>query len=176
MRQNPNSFMPEGYEIPQGESNYLKFQQGENKFRILSQPVIGWLDWEDKKPLRFPASQKPKPIIAEKPVKHFWAMIVWNYNKSAIQILEITQGGIQKSIKALADDDEWGNPFAYDIKVTKTGEKMDTEYKVNPSPHKPVSPEILEAYKAKPCYLGALFQGADPFIDHGQVTPLNDLF
>jgi hypothetical protein len=171
-----NSFMPAGYEIPQGESNYLKFQQGENKFRILSQPVIGWLDWDDKKPLRFPISQKPKPIIAEKAVKHFWAMIVWNYNKSAIQILEITQGGIQKSVKALADDAEWGNPFGYDIKVTKTGEKMDTEYKVNPSPHKPVSAEILKAYKEKPCYLGALFQGADPFIDHGQVTPLNDLF
>lgn len=169
-----NNFMPEGYELPKGESNYMRFQQGENKFRIMSQPIIGWLDWEDKKPLRFPISQRPeRPINPDKPIKHFWAMIVWNYNTSSIQILEITQGGIQKSIKALADDEEWGNPYGYDIKVTKTGEKMDTEYKVNPSPHKPCTKEMIEAYDKKPIYLGALFQGADPFIDHGQITPKN---
>ena len=168
--------MPDGYEVPKGESNYLKFQSGENKFRILSQPVIGWLDWQDKKPLRFPISQKPlSPIVADKPIKHFWAMIVWNYNLSAIQILEITQAGIQKSIKALADDDEWGSPYGYDIKVTKSGEKLETEYKVNPSPHKHVTQEMLDAFNKKPIYLGALFQGADPFIDHGQITPKNDL-
>ena len=176
MRQNPNSFLPEGYEAPKGNSDYMKFEQGENKFRILSQPIVGWEDWEDKKPIRFPMNMKPeKPINPNQSIKFFWAMIVWNRKEEKIQILEITQRSVQSPIELLAKDSEWGNPFGYDIKVTKTGEKMDTEYSVNPSPQKKVEKEVIEAFKAKPCFLKALYQGADPFINHGEITPLNDV-
>jgi len=177
MRQNQtNDFLPDNYVAPKGNSNYMKFEKGENKFRILSRPMMGWLDWQDKKPLRFSMSAKPdKPVDANKPIKHFWAMIVWNYLKEEIQILEITQKSVQSAIEQLAKDADWGNPFSYDIKVIKEGDGMDTEYTINPVPHKPINAEILEAFKAKPCFLGALYQGADPFINHGQITPLNDL-
>lgn len=179
MRQNQNSaFLPEGYISPKGESNYMHFEKGENKFRILSRPIIGWEDWTtDKKPVRFLFNQKPeKPIRPDKAIKFFWAMIVWNYKSNSIQILELTQKTIQSVIESLAKDEEWGSPYQYDIKVIRDGDrKEDTVYTVNPSPKKPVSEEILEAFKAKPCFLGALYQGADPFINHGEITPLNDL-
>lgn len=171
-----NGWLPENYVTPKGNSHYMKFEKGENKFRILSKPIIGWLDWENKKPFRFKMNEKPeKPVDPKKDIKHFWAMIVWNYIKNEIQILEITQKSIQSVIQQLAKDDDWGNPSFYDIKVLKEGDGMDTEYTINPVPHKPVLPEILQAFKNKPCYLEALYQGADPFIDHGQVTPPNDL-
>lgn len=173
---NNSDFLPQGYEVPKGNANYMKLEKGENKFRILSKPIIGWEDWDDKKPIRFKMADKPeRPIDPEKKIKHFWAFIVWNYNAQAIQVLEITQSGIQSSIKALTQDDDWGAPYAYDIKIIKSGDGIETEYKVNPSPHKKNPSEIIEAFTKKPCNLDALFAGGDPFEVTDSITPLEDL-
>lgn len=159
-----NDFLPAGYEQPKTGGNYMKLKSGENKFRILSKPIIGWLDWQDKKPLRFAFDNKPlKSIDPTKPVKHFWAFVVWNYQDEQINVLELTQSSIQGAIKNLSADNDWGSPFEYDIKIIKTGEKMETEYKVNPIPHKPLADEIKKAFSDKPCNLNALFTNDDPF-------------
>lgn len=162
---NDNGFLPTDYEQPKTTSSYMKFQEGENRFRILSKPIIGWQDWtEDKKPVRFRFSEKPdRPINPKKAVKHFWAMIVYNYAAKDVNVLEITQATIQSAITNLIKDAEWGEPYNYDIKVTRSGEGMDTEYSVAPSPHKPLTQEIVDAYIAKPCSLEKLFNNGDPF-------------
>lgn len=161
------AFLPEDYEAPSASGNYMKLQPGENKIRILSAPLLGWEDWTlEKKPVRFAYDQKPaKPIDPARPVKHFWAMIVWNYKDERIQILQITQASIRNAIQALCENEDWGLPFFYDIKITKKGEKVDTEYNVAPSPHKPVTDAIKKAFHEKPCNLEALLKGADPFAD-----------
>jgi hypothetical protein len=170
-----NDFLPQGYEQPVSGGNYMKLKQGENKFRILSKPIIGWLDWKDKKPLRFRMKDKPKaPIDAAKPIKHFWAMVVWNYNDSQVQVFEITQSSIQTAVSALSNDSDWGSPLTYDIKIIRTGEKMETQYTVNPSPHKPLSNEIKEAYQTKRINLEALYEGADPFASQEEKSFTND--
>lgn len=167
-----NEFLPSGYNVPSSESSYLKFQTGENKFRILSKPIIGWLDWDNKKPFRFPMNQKPsKPIDPAKPVKHFWAFVVWDYNAKKISILEITQKSIMSAIQSLTADGDWGSPFDYDIKVTKTGTDMQTQYSVNPVPHKAVHVQILDLYEKTPVNLNALFEGKDPFEVQQKSTP-----
>jgi hypothetical protein len=142
----------------------MKFQEGENKFRILSQPVLGWEDWQDKKPIRFRFDQKPaRSIDPKKPVKHFWAMIVWNYAAEEIQILQITQASIRKSLHALCVDADWGEPYFYDLKIMKTGEGLETEYVLNPLPHKQLSPHISVMFDERKCNLEALFDNEDPF-------------
>lgn len=174
--QNTNDFLPDGYEMPTNGNGYMKLKDGENKFRILSKPIIGWEDWKDNKPIRFTFKNKPeKPINPDKKIKHFWAMIVWNYNEQAIQILQITQSSIQKSIQDLINDADWGKPYGYDIKIIRKGEKMETEYSVNPSPHKPISEEIKDAFFDKPIYLEALFDGSDPFQKRDNFSPIEDL-
>lgn len=168
-RKTMNAFLPQDYEAPSSSGNYMKLQPGENKIRILSPPVLGWEDWTlEKKPVRFPYNQKPaKPIDPERPVKHFWAMIVWNYREERVQILHVTQASIRSAIQSLCENEDWGAPYFYDIKITKNGEKKDTEYNVAPSPHKPVSEVIKKAFYAKPCDLDALFTNKDPFApDH----------
>lgn len=159
------TFLPEDYEAPSASGNYMKFAQGENKIRILSQPILGWEDWTaDKKPVRFRYKNKPaQPIDPARPVKHFWAMIVWNYKEERIQILQITQASIRGAIEALSENEDWGAPYFYDIKITKKGEKVETEYNVAPVPHKPTSEAIRKAFHDRPINLEALFDNADPF-------------
>jgi hypothetical protein len=142
----------------------MKLEDGENKFRILSAPIIGWEDWENKKPIRFRMTSKPeRSIDPEKPIRHFWAFIVWNYATSKIQVMEMTQATIRHRIESLSKDKDWGAPYHYDLKVTRTGQQVKTVYEVNPSPHKPVDPKIKEAFHALPIDLDELFRNGDPF-------------
>lgn len=176
MENNSNGFLPEGYEQPKGSSNYLKLEKGENKFRILSKPIVGWIDWKDNKPMRFRMNEKPaKPVDAKKPIKHFWAFIVWDYKTNQVKILELTQSSIQSAITSLIKDEDWGSPYSYDIKVIRTGDSMETVYQVNPVPHKALANEIVVEYNSKPCNLEALYTGEDPWAATEVVTPLEDM-
>jgi hypothetical protein len=166
-------FLPQDYEQPQSGGHYMKFVKGDNKFRILSKPIVGWLDWKDKKPYRFPMKNKPeKPMEAGKTIKHFWAFLVWNYLDQAVQILEITQAGIQKTIGDLSKDEDWGAPFEYDLKVSRKGDGLETEYSVTPSPKKPLVEDIKKAALDKPCNLEALFDNSDPWVVTDKQTEL----
>lgn len=161
------SFLPENYESPKSSNYYFKLQDGENRIRILTAPIIGWEDWQEKKPIRFSYDNKPaKSIDPKKPVKHFWAFVVYNYADQKIQIMQITQATIRKAIESLCKDSDWGDPYAYDIKILKSGEGVDTEYSVNPVPHKPTDPSIIEMFNENRCNLNALFTSEDPFAKH----------
>lgn len=166
-------FLPTGYEAPKASNFYMKFVEGENKFRVLSQPIVGWEDWHDKKPVRYKMHEKPaKPFDPKKPIRHFWAMIVWNYNTEEIQVLHLTQSTLRKSLEALSNDPDWGAPYFYDLKVMKSGEGIDTEYSLNPLPHKELAPHIKDMFNERRCNLDALFYNDDPFSkEHSEYTP-----
>ena len=176
------SFLPEDYKVPGSSNNYMKFEQGENLLRILSNPILGWEWWtsdtnNEGKEVRTPHRVKeeegvPMEAVDEdgRGVKHFWAMVVWNYQAKKVQILEITQKGIQKAIRALEKSKGWGDPKNYDISITKTGEKLETEYSVMPVPPKALEKDIVRRFKETKVDLTALYKGDDPFkgITEGQ--------
>lgn len=162
-----NDFLPEGYEIPDATNGYMKFKQGENRFRVLSSAILGYEAWQDtengkRKPLRWRMGVSI-PVSEGEDAKHFWAFIVWNYQERKIQILEITQKTIMNSIKTLTKDSDWGSPKDYDLVVIKEGEGMETEYQTQPKPKKEVEKDILKIYNGLTINLEALFDGKDPF-------------
>lgn len=159
-----NNFIPEDYTEPSQQNNYLKLESGENRLRILSKPIFGYEDWIDKKPVRYQMNEKPEsPHDESVPVKHFWAMVVWNYKEKEIQLWHVTQVSVRKRLLELYQDRDWGTPTEYDIKIMKTGEKMETKYSILPVSHKKVDPAIIDAFNKKPCNLDALFMSDDPF-------------
>ena len=159
-----NEFLEAGYEVPK-EKKYFKFQDGENTFRIISKPIIGWLDWKEKKPLRFKMTEMPKSSIdPSKPIKHFWAMCVWNYKEQLVQVLEITQKSIQTYITTLSKNPKWGSPLGYDIVITRKGSGMETEYTCIAEPPSVLPSEIQDAIiDFGAIDLEQLFVGGDPF-------------
>lgn len=161
------SYFPEEFKTNSGDgaANYVKIKEGEYRFRILSPPIIGWLDWTlDRKPLRFLYNAKPKPINADRPVRQFVTMIVWDYADQNIKIWEITQKKIMNALQELTNSSDWGAPFFYDIKIVRTGTELEnTTYAVIPVPPKPLHPMIEEEFAKKRCNLEALFEGKDPW-------------
>lgn len=158
-------FFTEGYKLPDS-SGFMKFQPGKNKFRILSQPITGFEYWtNDDKPVR----SKEKPV--ETPniklnkdgkgnISHFWAMVVYNYDSDEVQILEITQKGVQKYILGLTEDPAWGSPKGYDLVITRTGSGLETKYTTVANPHTPMSDEIMKRFQESDIKLETMFENA----------------
>lgn len=176
-----NGFLPEGYAVPKSGGSYFKFKDGANRFRALASPIVGWMYWnQEGKPVRLRKAPGGLPLDIRQNddgsydrVKHFWAIPVWNYAEGAVQILELTQSTIQAAITDLVSSEEWGNPKGYDLTVNRKGEKLSTEYTVQPSPHKPLDEKIVAEYANKTLNLEALFEGGDPFAS-APASPSND--
>lgn len=174
------SFTPQGYEPPKTKSNYFQVsklkEKSDNIIRILSKPIFGWLDWSEdgsgkKTPVRTPYNQpEPNPINPAKPVKHFWAMTIWDYSDKSVKIMEVTQSTIQDAIYTLDCDEAWGDPMSYDINIKRTGEKLETKYTVTPRPPKPLAQEIKDALKETNPDLNELFSNKDPFAKKASET------
>lgn len=161
------NFLPATYEKPASNSRYYKLQAGDNRFRILSPAIVGWIEWtEEADGSRRPIRTKERPnqsIDPKKPAKHFWSFIVYDYREKNIKIMEITQATIQDAIYALHISEAWGDPAGYDLNINKTGEKMETKYNVIPFPPKPLDHTIASEYLTANIKLEKLFDNGDPF-------------
>lgn len=164
-----NNSLPIGFEKLKTEKPYIqpgKLTEGEHRFRIVQRPIGGWIDWKDNKPHRFKPDAKPKVSFdAAKPMKPFWALHVWDYEREGLFILDITQNSIRKTLEDLALNEDWGDLTSFDIKIKKEGSGIDTEYKVIPVPPRPMNGEIKAAVALSKVRLEALYEGKDPWAD-----------
>ena len=169
MNQNNDFFPTTDYKIPT-TSNYMKFADGDNTFRVLSSAVVGYEYWNTQnKPVRSREAfdSIPADIKTEKDgnhkINHFWAFIVYNYDEKRVQILQLTQKGIMKWMQSLIKNPKWGHPKGYDIVINRVGSGFDTEYTPVANPHTTIDPKIQEQFEKMKINLDALFEGLDPF-------------
>jgi len=168
-----NDFLPPDYKPPTNEGKYLKFKEPETRFRFLDSPIRGWLGWKDKKPVRKPNlgdfTEKDVDGGDLSKVRHFWAAPVWGYALKRVQVLEITQATIQRTIWNLARDPDWGSPLGYDIVVTSSAPgSKETEYTVLPRPQRPAGVTVDDAWaeaRMQGFDIARLWTGGDPFND-----------
>lgn len=159
-------WFPEGYKAPETESSFYKLEDGDNTFRILSKPVMGYEYWsQDEKPhrqkenwLEVPADIRLDKVGKKTKVKHFWNFLVYNYATKSVQSFEITQTTIMKALKALIENPKWGSPQKYDITINKTGKDLLTKYAIVPNPHTPLTPEIEKALAETEIDLESIFE------------------
>jgi len=164
-----NNFLPDGYTKPVSNTNYMKLEEGDNTFRILSSAITGYEYWTvENKPVRSKAYPKETPNAKREKdgsvrVRHFWAFVVFEYRTKSIKIMEITQKTIMDAMYALILDEDWGDVKAYDIKINKTGEGLETKYAVMPKNKTELAHDVKEKYEMTPIHLEALYEGGDPF-------------
>lgn len=165
---NNDAFIPEGYEPPKGGGGFTKLEDGDNRFRILSSPLMIWLIWTDGKPSRvkFDPNNKPAKGQGQKDsVKHAWNLIVWNYKTEQIEIFELDKQEIISGLATHAKDSDWGHPKNYDIVINKKGTGLDTEYKLVCKPHSPVAQNVVDSFVDTPIDLNQLLvEGGNPFL------------
>jgi len=160
--------LPKDVTIP-SSSQFMKFKEGQNKFRILSDVTTGWEGWKDKKPFRHEGDTckiKPEQVDTNKfgnpAISYFWAMAVYNYQEKKVQVLEITQKSIMEQLYSYEQNDEWGDLKNYDVSVNRKEESNKTKYTVQAIPPKPLATDIAQAYKESDVDIKKLFDGEYP--------------
>lgn len=160
-----SSFVPADYEVSSGGSNFFKPKAGENKFRILSDALVGKEGWKDNTPFRRAGTDavidesevdvetNPKTGKTKPKINDFMAFYVYDYFTGKIAIASFTQAGIKKAILSYAQNEEWGHPSNYDLNLKKSGEGLLTKYELTPSPAKALAKEVQEVVDAaKPSF------------------------
>jgi hypothetical protein len=115
-----------------GSGLFLKLKDGDDvRMRILGLPAVYDNVFVDK-------DSKERTVST----KYAWP--VYNFDAEKVQVME---GGatIYKALNSLIQDEDWGDPVKYDIKVARTGSGFsDTKYSVTPSPKSKELPKVLE--------------------------------
>ena len=150
-----------------------RFDQGENRFRILQEPTTGHVWWPEEggKPQRV-ASTTDIPTGAE--AKYFWFFPVALGDD--IKFLEIKQMTVMQQLKALEGNKEWGDLTQYDVTVTRSGEKLETTYTVVPNPKAQLKDEVADRWAGmlKRYQPDELFNGGSVLMEsqeNGSSTP-----
>lgn len=169
------SFLPDNYEMPVAPSNYTQFEDGTTtKFRILPSGgdqdcIVFWeyfdkTQWENWKPVRSMKKFEETPWIEPwRRQGEKWAFKVWNYDLNQVQICSLWQKGLKEAIMQHINDDDYGNPLWYDIKITRTWTKLETKYKIVVSPPKAFDESVLETDDKQIDWV-AYLKNEEPFI------------
>lgn len=172
------TFLPEGETIPEGNTGYMKFELGENKFRVAGSAITGFELWVNGKPLRRKTADQftsdelrnadVNKIDGKKHTpKYFWAFPVYNYKTEKVQILEVKQVTVMRGIESYLNDEDYGkDPQAYDLVVTQgEGANGKIEYLVKAKPPKALDEGLAVSVRdaVENMDLTALYRGEDPF-------------
>ena len=135
-----------GLDIPASGSDGLfmkKLEQGENRLRILTKPIAGYVWWpeNENKPVRV---KEAGEIKTGEDAKYFWFLTIGINDE--VKFLEIKQKTILSQIKALSDNKEWGEVQDYDITITRSGQDLETQYTVVPNPKKAIDGEVAKKW------------------------------
>lgn len=147
-----SSFVPDGYKVSTSGGDFFKLTTGDNKFRILTDAVIGKEGWKDNKPFRrggvdahIDSDEVDLDEKTKKPkINDFMAFYVLDHADNKVKIASFTQAGIKKSIMSYAAEEDYGHPTGYDLKINKSGDGLLTKYAVTPS-----VPKVLPAAAQK---------------------------
>jgi hypothetical protein len=169
-----DSFIPEGYEAPTSGGGFTKLAAGDTTLRILSNPFMMWLSWNDGKPTRLQylkgadgKDNKPAKGAGERDsVKHSWGLVVWNYGTEQIEVFELDKQSLIQGITSYSQNAKWGHPKNYDIVINKSGAELKTEYKLIVEPKTEISQQVQDAFLANPVDLRQLLvEKGNPFIE-----------
>jgi hypothetical protein len=173
-------FLPKDYERPStGNDRYFRLEDGDTKkIRILGSfedgtGIMGWQGWKtdeegNRKPIRSIEDEKGTlqgQCDPGEKLKWFWALPLYDYSREMLIVWEITQRTIQDRILALANDEDFGNPNHYDLKIQRMGTGMETKYFINALPPTEFSKEVQSVIDTELIHIKMkeLFTGGDPF-------------
>lgn len=157
-----------------GNGRYLNPSkiEGEKRVRFLGGGITGFFSWTvEKKPIRWESrpEQLPANLAPDQSgkisVRRFLAGLIYDYEAADFKILEITQRTLMDQLFKYMKDEDYGDPNYYDIKISRTGEGIKTEYSLVAAPPKPLAKDITASSEKVVCNLAALFDGEDPWAE-----------
>lgn len=123
---------------PDMGGSWLKFEEGTTTLRLLSHSYTYRTHWDNKEKKSYDCEGEGCKWCAKgNQPRNRWAYLVLVRDKKApaIKVMEVGWS-VFGTILELANDEDYGDPREYDIKVTRKGSGLDTEYTVIPGKDK----------------------------------------
>jgi len=159
--------IPQGYEVPASSGSYMRFEEGQNRFRILMSALLTWTVWEDdgqnnKTVKRYPYHPNQRPPGKE--VNHCWNLLVLDYKQEKVAVLEVNQKTIQEAIATYTRMPGYDNYLTYDFIVTRTGSGMRSKYTIMATMPSQVPLNLAKEIELslQIANMEVLFNGGDP--------------
>lgn len=129
-------------EAPEGATEYLKIKSGQTvRVRLVGQPI------------QYDDSYEGKANV------QFASLVLLRDSETKTSSVKGFRFGwtIQKALRALYKDEEWGDPTGYDVAISREGEKLDTKYTVVPKPKAAISKADAALVEASTLNLNKMF-------------------
>lgn len=130
--------------VSSGNSIYLKLEEGTSRIRIVSEPIEIWTIFNraEKTAKKYLDEELLQNDVNAKDARKRFAMWVIDRKDGEMRMAEVGQT-IANALQVLANDPDYGFDTIppYDIKITKSGSGLDTEYTVMQSPASPLTLE-----------------------------------
>lgn len=163
-------------------SGFFKAEQGQTEVMLVDSVVTGYQAW------MLDGSCKKQPEVFEEPIEgirkkkikdkdgnvtgeedekqqFYWAVALYNFETKQFEVAQFTQKGIRDELLGLQNNKNWGDPVGnYTITIEKSGEGLQTRYKVTANPaekRKDELKEIMEQYKASPINVAEVLFGKE---------------
>jgi len=163
-----------------------KFDDGDNKFRILGEPAI-YREYfgEDNKPVRSekkPSEDEVKRYCKEwkfgKQVSYVRALPAWDYKAKQTVVLSLKKQALTKALRNLVHNEEFGDPTKYNITITKKWKDLETEYSLVGWQIRELDQEIKDARAKSPIDIWEMIVNWNPFVqvkEEKKSEPKDDL-
>lgn len=126
------------YEAPSSPSLFIKLENGENRIRLVSKPEnyqVHNQKIEGKfRSVKCEGTDCKLCAEGNKP-RDRYAWVVLDRSDGQVKVYECGWMVFEQVLN-LARDEDYGDPTQYDLKITKTGEGLDTNYTVIAVPKK----------------------------------------
>ncbi len=172
--------------IPSKGDQFMDFEIGENRFRVLGQFHEGYVVYDDKKPkmrevfakdackidgvspftdeelASYTRKISPYTKRLEEPV-YFWAMLVYNQIKERFQVLKITQISVINQMMKVLKKPDFQEFDLYDFEISKSVENGFTKYLIATGKDKPLTENVMKKFETLYCDVSAIFRDEYPF-------------
>lgn len=156
-----------------------KFEEWVHKFRITWTPAVYYEFFgNDNKPVKsstdfeqkyFEANCKTWTYWQQKSL--VWALPAWDYQQEKQVVLQLKKSALINDLRNLANDEDWGDPTKYDIKIKREWKDKETKYSLTPTAPKEIWEDIKESLKKLTINVDVLVDNGNPFqipnIDEG---------
>lgn len=152
-------------ELDKKTGDFYKLESGKNMFRIVSDFAWGFRynydSREEGMTLNNPFYKINDPLVEKNRDKLVLtcAMVIYDYAGSEFKIFMVTQKNILNAIREYTDNPNYGDPTAYDLIISRTGDKKETRYQVIANPPKEFDPELKKKFAEISVNINNVYEG-----------------
>lgn len=179
--------IPTGTKIP-SVGGFLKAKEGDTNFRLLTDFIVGFQGWKDKKSfLRYPnadgsCSISPDEVdvktlysVGDPQIDYVWVAKALDLEEGGVKLLTISQKTLMKAIEAWEENPRGGDIRKFDCNILGKKEGGKTSYTFQAFPQGKIEESWEKQIATADLSFDGIFEGEDVAKSNAEFDGLGDI-